>query len=243
MDMKDFRDYIMYGIEPSNPVEDQAPWWLAGGLQKMVVLQAVEEVESDLPLRRYTPANPPRKDWLSKLPIAVPIKPEFKRYDIDLNTYLNPIESDIEKMILRINTSKEKTGMQAKSVFDLYFKRAYETLDKVAEEKLDQLVEEDENIRLIKITIMELNSKLKDTPRNFPGILTPRSPAACTRSTRIRMEKWSKKETDARRRLDRMHEEVEALLLSCETYNQACVILRAYGIINNNGEMQEYKPF
>ena len=200
--------------------------------------------EHPMPLRCFTPANPPRKEWLSKLPIAVPIKPEFVKPNIDTRCAFEISKTRLDKLIeLQIITTEEKTVMQAKTVFDLYFKRAYEALDKAAEEKLDQLVEEDENIRLIKITIMELNSKLKDTSRNFPGILTPRSPAACTRNTRIRMEKWSKKETDARRRLDRMHEEVEALLLSCETYNQACVILRAYGIINTNGEMQEYKTF
>lgn len=252
MGMKDFRDYIMYGVEPSDPVEDQEPWWLAGGLQKMAVLQVVKEVESDLPLRCYTPANPPRKDWLSKLPIAVPIKPEFIKLNIDTRdpfeinnrTLEELIEENHYTMPLQIITSKEKTVMQAKAIFDLYFKRAYEALDKAAEDMFHEIVAADENVKKIKTTYEKLNDDLATMGfRPKLGVPEHQLSTYCTKETRELVDKWSKEEADERHRLDLMREEVEAQLLSCETYEQARAILRAYDIINLAGEMEDYKPF
>lgn len=143
--------------------------------------------------------------------------------------------------------TKEKTVMQAKTVFDLYFKRAYEALDQAEKDKLDQLIEEDENTKLIDKTFKQLNDSLKDTPKDFVGFHLYRAPGNrlhhCTGDTRKKVEEWSERTTKERRYLDRLHEEVEAQLLSCETYEQAREILRTYDIIDCCGEMQEYKPF
>ena len=137
--------------------------------------------------------------------------------------------------------------MQAQTVFDLYFKRAYEALNKAEEDQLDQLVEEDENTKLIDKTFKQLNDSLMDVPKDYQGFHLYRARstmmAHCTCSTRKKVEEWSERVTKERKWLDRMHEEVEAQLLSCETYEQAREILRVYDIINNAGEMQEYKPF
>ncbi len=212
--------------------------------------------EHPMPLRCFTPANPPRKDWLSKLPIAVPIKPEFIKLNIDTRdpfeinnrTLEELIEENHYTMPLQIITSKEKTVMQAKAIFDLYFKRAYEALDKAAEDKLNQLVEEDENTKRIKETFEQLNNSLTDTPRDFVGFHLFRGPSYnqlthCTGDTRKKVELWSEKEVAEREHLDRMREEVEAQLLACETYEQARAILRTYSIISFDGDLEYYKPF
>ena len=216
-------------------------------------MKVLEEVAKSMPMKRYTPDNPPMKDWISNLPIAVPIKPEFIRTKFDLICPFEIDKTSLEKMIeechtpLQIITTKEKTVMQAKTVFDLYFKRAYEALEKAGKEKLDQLVEEDENTKLIDKTFEQLNNRLTDTPKDFVGFHLFRTQGNllkhCTGDTRKKVEEWSEKITKEHDWIDRMHEEVEAQLLSCETYEQARSILRIYDIIDNAGEMQEYIPF
>lgn len=215
----------------------------------MQVLEEVEKAER-MPLRRYTPDNPPPKEWLSNLPIVVPIKPEFIRPKFDLICPFEINDTLIKDLIdecrlpLQIITPKEKTVMQAKAVFDLYFKRARAALDKAAEDKFHELVAADENVQKIKSTFDKLNGDLSTSGfRPKLGVPEHQLNIYCTKETRKLVDKWSKEETDERHRLDLMQEEVEALLLSCETYEQARAILRAYDIINNAGEMQDYQPF
>ena len=215
--------------------------------KKIEIMEKIcEKIKGEqLPLRRYTPDNPPKKDYLSSLPVAVPIKPEFKKPKMDF--YRSPFEVNdmiIMNAIQQINTPKEKTVMQAKAVFDLYFKRARAALEKAAEDKFRDLVAADENVKKIRSTFDKLNDDLS-IPGFRPKLGVPdhQLNIYCTRETRESVDKLSKEESDERRRLDLMQEEVEAQLLSCETYEQARAILRAYDIINNAGEMQEYKPF
>ena len=230
------------------------------GIKEKLLDALAEDIANQplVPLHMFTPDNPPLKNWLSNLPIVKSIKPEFIRpkgsqdllrcpFEINNRTLKELIEESQYTMPLQIITSKEKTVMQAKTVFDLYFKRAYEALDQAEKDKLDQLIEEDENTKLIDKTFKQLNDSLKDTPKDFVGFHLYRAPGNrlhhCTSDTRKKVEEWSERATKERRYLDRLHEEVEAQLLSCETYEQAREILRTYDIIDCCGEMQEYKPF
>lgn len=230
------------------------------GIKEKLLDALAEDIANQplVPLHMFTPDNPPPKNWLSNLPIVKSIKPEFIRpkdsqdllrcpFEINNRTLKELIEESQYTMPLQIITSKEKTVMQAKTVFDLYFKRAYEALNKAEEDQLDQLVEEDENTKLIDKTFKQLNDSLMDVPKDYQGFHLYRARstmmAHCTCSTRKKVEEWSERVTKERKWLDRMHEEVEAQLLSCETYEQAREILRTYDIIDCCGEMQEYKPF
>ena len=207
----------------------------------MVALQAVEEVGSDLPLRRYTPANPPSSERLN----GITILNAPKRSDDENRLMFESIKSVLDKEpISQLRIVEEKTVMQAKAVFDLYFKRARAAIDKAAEDKFHELVAADENVQKIKSTFDKLNGDLSTSGfRPKLGVPEHQLNIYCTKGTRELVDKWSKEEADERHRLDLMQEEVEAQLLSCETYEQARAILRAYDIINNAGEMQDYQPF
>ena len=256
MDMDEFVNCILYGDSsgPRETIEERMDW-VGEQIRKKVEESMLNEIKAQpLSFRRYSPVNPPSKEWLSNPPpIAVPIHPEMIRPMNSPNFFLDQCrlafseKPFVEKMIISINTPKEKTVMQAKTVFDLYFKRAYEALDQAEKDKLDQLIEEDENTKLIDKTFKQLNYSLKDTPKDFVGFHVHRAPGNrlhhCTGDTRKKVEEWSERMTKERRYLDRLHEEVEAQLLSCETYEQAREILRCYDIIDCCGEMQEYKPF
>lgn len=204
----------------------------------------------DTVFRRHTPDKHHEDPRLmlqflrSPFPANAVVKVPFELEDLTHSIETVPCFAEIPNNTTR---TKEKTVMQAQTVFDLYFKRAYEALNKAEEDQLDQLVEEDENTKLIDKTFKQLNDSLMDVPKDYQGFHLYRARstmmAHCTCSTRKKVEEWSERVTKERKWLDRMHEEVEAQLLSCETYEQAREILRVYDIIDNSGEMQEYKPF
>lgn len=215
------------------------------------IMKTIKEAGSnETVFRRHTPDKHHEDPRLrlqflkSPFPADAVVKVPFELEDLTHYIETVPCFAEIPN---NTTSTKEKTVMQAKTVFDLYFKRAYEALDQAEKDKLDQLIEEDENTKLIDKTFKQLNDSLKDTPKDFVGFHLHRAPGNrlhhCTGDTRKKVEEWSERMTKERRHLDRMHEEVEAQLLSCETYEQARGILRTYDIINNAGEMQEYKPF
>lgn len=239
MDMKEFMDDIRYGIEPSGPVDGQEPWWLAGGLQKMVVLQAVEEVGSDLPLRRYTPANPPSSEHLKGITILNAPK---RSYD-ENRMMFESIKSVLDKEpISQLRIVEEKPTMRTLQIVNLYFERARDAFEIAVKDKLKKLCEEDENVRMIRASFADINAKLKPGAAKKSIHLSEwQERQYLSQDTCDKIDEFSKKEEEERKRISRLYEEVEAQLMGCDTYENECSVLRIYGIIDTCGKMAEYK--
>ena len=250
--MGEFTNYILYG-DSSGPGETIAERKnrVVEQIQKAVAKEFVLQ-SRPIPMKSHNYVE----DYLGNLQVRFDdVRSEFyppSPYSVkdDFLPYVGWSKDFIvgqqEPVGATLYFSMEDTIMRMKKVIDLYFQRAEGALEKEFEEKFFKTVEEDENIRLIKATFENLNNELKDLG-DQPGFsLFPSRDnfrLHCTNSTKAKVDELSKRESEERDRLHKLQEEIEALLLSCESYDQAKAILSAYGVIEKfSGTMLEYKP-